>query len=150
LLRFEVEYIGDEDNFISMLKGDGEDQEMPKMTIDELQNLQFLCEMVTIPDEVFSKLSLIRTDLKFEGIRPSDRRFKQSVSILQAKALMEQRQEVKVQDILLLEHTLWENIDQKTIVSDVVNSYALDKASRIIINIEKEKTEILNQLKNNP
>src|SRR5699024_9566718 len=84
----------------SMLKSEGQDQEMPSITLEELENLQFLCEMVDIPDEVFSTLTALRTELKDEGVRPSDRRFKQSLSILQAKALMEQRQEEEIKDIL--------------------------------------------------
>src|SRR5699024_6630740 len=103
LLRFEIDYIADESNFVSMLKGQGQQQEMPSISLEELQNMQFLCGVVSIPDDIYTTLSHIRTDLRDEGIRPSDRRFKQSLSILQAKALMEQRQDVKISDVLLLE-----------------------------------------------
>ena len=41
------------------------------------------------------------------------RRFKQSLSVLQAKALINQRQVVKVDDIVILENALWETVDQK-------------------------------------
>lgn len=150
LLRFEVDYIGDESNFISMLKGQGKEQQMPNMTLEELENLQFLREMVNVPDEVYSTLSAIRVDLKDEGIRPSDRRFKQSLSILQAKALMEQRQEVKIKDILMLEHTLWENVEQKSLVSEIVNNHALDIVSKVIQMIEDDTKEFLKVTKENP
>src|SRR5699024_8354843 len=150
LLRFEVDYIGDESNFISMLKGQGQEQQMPNMTLEELENLQFLREMVNVPDEVYSTLSAIRVDLKDEGIRPSDRRFKQSLSILQAKALMEQRQEVKIKDILMLEHTLWENVEQKSLVSEIVNNHALDIVSKVIQMIEDDTKEFLKVTKENP
>src|SRR5690625_19489 len=150
LLRFEIDYIGDESNFISMLKGRGQEQQMPKMTLVELENLQFLREMVNIPDEVYSTLSAIRVDLKDEGIQPSDRRFKQSLSILQAKALMEQRQDVKVKDILMLENTLWENVEQKQLVSEIVNNHALDIVSRTIHAIDGETKEVLNTVKDKP
>jgi len=149
LLRFEVDYIGDESNFISMLKGQGQEQQMPNMTLEELENLQFLREMVNVPDEVYSTLSAIRVDLKDEGIRPSDRRFKQSLSILQAKALMEQRQEVKIKDILMLEHTLWENVEQKSLVSEIVNNHALDIVSKVIQMIEDDTKEFLKVTKEN-
>lgn len=150
LLRFEVDYIGDENNFISMLKSEGQDQEMPSITLEELENLQFLCEMVDIPDEVFSTLTALRTELKDEGVRPSDRRFKQSLSILQAKALMEQRQEVEIKDILMLEHTLWENVEQKSIVSSIVNNHALDVVSRAIQHNTDDMKEILKGVKQDP
>src|SRR5690625_609264 len=68
LLRFEIDYIGDESNFISMLKGTGQQTVMPTLSLSELESLQFLCEMVSIPDEVYSTLSALRMDLKDEGI----------------------------------------------------------------------------------
>lgn len=143
LLRFEVNYIGDENNFISMLKGNGQDQKLPSLSLKELENLQFLCDMVVIPDDVYTTLSAIRNDLKDEGIRPSDRRFKQSLSILQAKALTEQRQEVKLKDLLVLEHTLWENVDQKNRVSEIVYNHGLDAVSKKIYEIENDIKDVM-------
>lgn len=148
LLRFEIDYIADESNFVSMLKGQGQQQEMPSISLEELQNMQFLCDVVSIPDDIYTTLSHIRTDLIDEGIRPSDRRFKQSLSILQAKALMEQRQDVKISDVLLLEHTLWENVEQKTMVSEIVHNHALDIVSRTIQTIEDDTNELLKASQN--
>jgi len=108
----------------------------------------FLCGVVSIPDDIYTTLSHIRTDLRDEGIRPSDRRFKQSLSILQAKALMEQRQDVKISDVLLLEHTLWENVEQKTMVSEIVHNHALDIVSRTIQTIEDDTNELLKASQN--
>ena len=90
---------------------------MPSMTMEELIQLQFFTDMVAIPNEVYETLSKIRMELRDEGIRPSDRRFKQSLSVLQAKALINQRQVVKVDDIVILENALWETVDQKDTVS---------------------------------
>ncbi|WP_193065144.1 AAA family ATPase [Oceanobacillus oncorhynchi] len=143
LLRFEIDYIGDESNFISMLKGQGQNQTMPSMTLKELENLQFLCDMVMIPDEVYEALSAMRIDLKDQAIHPSDRRFKQSLSILQAKALTEQRQEVKLKDLLVLEHTLWENVDQKVKVSEIVQNRALDVVSKKILEVETDVDSVM-------
>ena len=117
LLRYELDYIADETNFVSMMKGTGQHQVMPSMTMEELVQLQFFTDMVTIPDEVYETLSEIRNALRDEGIRPSDRRFKQSLSVLQAKALINQRQVVQVYDLVILENVLWETVDQKEAVS---------------------------------
>ena len=62
LLRFELDYIADETNFVSMMKGTGQNQVMPSMTMEELVQLQFLTDMVTIPDEVYETLSEIRNE----------------------------------------------------------------------------------------
>jgi len=142
LLRFELDYIADEMNFVSMMKGTGQNQVMPSMTMDELVQLQFFTDMVTIPDEVYETLSKIRNELRDEGIRPSDRRFKQSLSVLQAKALINQRQIVKVDDIVILENALWETVDQKDNVSLIVRSHAQDVVTRKLDTIQEEASEI--------
>ena len=142
LLRFELDYIADEMNFVSMMKGTGQNQVMPSMTMDELVQLQFFTDMVTIPDEVYETLSKIRNELRDEGIRPSDRRFKQSLSVLQAKALINQRQIVKVDDIVILENALWETVDQKDKVSLIVRSHAQDVVTRKLDTIQEEASEI--------
>ncbi|WP_204666842.1 hypothetical protein [Gracilibacillus alcaliphilus] len=56
---------------------------------------------------------------------------------LQAKALTEQRQEVKLKDLLVLEHTLWENVDQKMKVSEIVQNHALDIVSKTKMEIPR-------------
>ena len=142
LLRFELEYIANEMNFVSMMKGCGQNQVMPSMTIEELVQLQVLTDSVTIPDDVYESLSEIRNELRDEGIRPSDRRFKQSLSILQAKALLRQRQVVKVSDIVILENVLWETVDQKDAVSTIIRNHSLDVVTQILYSIQNEATEV--------
>ncbi|MFS0688957.1 AAA family ATPase [Sporosarcina sp. 179-K 8C2 HS] len=146
LLRFEIDYIADETNFVSMMKGEGQHQPMPSMTMEELVQLQFFTDMVAIPEEVYETLSKIRMELRDEGIRPSDRRFKQSLSVLQAKALINQRQFVKVDDIVILENALWETVDQKDTISLIVRSHAQDVVTRAIETIRNEAQEVFNSM----
>ncbi len=146
LLRFEIDYIADETNFTSMMKGAGQYQQMPSMTMNELVQLQFVTDMVAIPEEVYATLSKIRKELRDEGIRPSDRRFKQSLSVLQAKALINQRQIVKVDDIVVLENALWETVDQKDTVSFIVRSHAQDVVTRALDSIQNEANEVFNSI----
>lgn len=142
LLRFEVEYIGDDKNFISMLKGSGSQTQLPSLTMDELTDLQFFTEMVNIPDDVYETLAEIRVALRDEGIRPSDRRFKQGLSVLRAKALVEQRQTVIVDDIVFLENALWESPEQKDITSQIVRSLAQDPLLRTLEEKQNKAKEI--------
>jgi len=142
LLRFELDYIADETNFVSMMKGTGQNQAMPSLTMDELIQLQFVTDMVTIPDEVYETLSEIRTNLRDEGICPSDRRFKQSLSVLQAKALINQRQVVKVDDIVILENVLWETVDQKDTVSSIIRNHSQDVVTQALYSIQNEANEV--------
>lgn len=148
LLRFEVDYIKEEQNFISMLKGAGQNEPAPSMTLEELIDLQFQCEMILIPDEVFHTLALIRQELRDEGIRPSDRRFKQSLKLLQAKAMLEQRNEVKISDILVLRSALWETIDQKPKVVEIVEKYSKDVLETRLNEIRQEVADIVAEMAN--
>ncbi|PRX38639.1 MoxR-like ATPase [Planifilum fimeticola] len=149
LLRCEVDYIVDDQCFISMLKGTRANQAMPSITLDELRQFQFYADMVDIPDEVYQTLATIRRKLRDEGIRPSDRRFRQSLRLLQAKALIEQRQTVELKDILILSHALWETVDQKEIVSGIVKENAQDRITTELERIEAESTDILAAVREN-
>ena len=142
LLRFELDYIANETNFLSMMKGSGQNQVMPSLTLEELVQLQFVTDMVTIPDEVYEALSEIRNHLRDEGIRPSDRRFKQSLSVLQAKALINQRQVVEVYDLVILENVLWETVDQKDIVSNIIRNHSQDVVTQVLYSIQNEANEV--------
>ncbi|GGA56085.1 hypothetical protein GCM10007416_31570 [Kroppenstedtia guangzhouensis] len=147
LLRFEVDYIGDDQNFISMLKGAGQGQTMPSITLDELRQFQFFADMVDIPEDVYQTLATIRRELRDEGIRPSDRRFRQSLGLLQAKALIEQRQTVEVKDILILSNALWETADEKEQVLQIVKANAQDRVTSELERIEAEFMEIAASVK---
>ncbi|WP_126429937.1 AAA family ATPase [Brevibacillus marinus] len=146
LVRFHVEYIGEDQSFLTMLKG-APQMERPKITLDELKQLQFYCDMVTIPDDIFNNIVDIRRRLKEEGIRPSDRRFKQCLKLLQGKALLAQRKEVKNEDLTILIHSLWEDVSQQEKVEEIINEYAIDKVEKMLHDIIEVAKEIYNNVK---
>ncbi|WP_339249857.1 AAA family ATPase [Sporosarcina sp. FSL W8-0480] len=147
LLRFEVEYIADNSNFISMMKNTGHNVQIPTITMENLKQFQSLTDSVIIPDEVFKAISKIRQELRDEGIRPSDRRFKQSLSVLQARALIRKRNIVRVEDLVILENIVWETIDQKDTVSFIVRKYAQDTVIQKIDSIQNELRDVYNAIK---
>lgn len=142
LLRFEIDFIADESNFVSMMKDEGEDVETPTMHLEELMALQAMTDNVEVPDQVYEILSTIRRELQDEGIQPSDRRFKQSLAILQARALINQRETVDTGDIAILENALWETLDQKEAVSTIVRRHSQDGIAQRLSAIENEANEI--------
>ncbi|PIC79035.1 ATPase [Sporosarcina sp. P18a] len=142
LLRFEINFIADESNFVSMMKDEGEHVEMPTMHLDELVQLQSMTNKVHISDEVFDTLSTIRRELQDEGIQPSDRRFKQSLSILKARALINQRESVQPDDMVILGNALWETLDQKETVCRIVRRHSQDSLAQRLSAIENEANEI--------
>ncbi|AZK47844.1 AAA family ATPase [Paenibacillus lentus] len=144
LLRYEVDYIGEDQSFVSMLK---DSTAIPAdMSIDELFELQFFSDTVTIPDEVYDALSKIRRELMDEGIRPSDRRFKQILSVIRAKAVLAGRDYAELEDLMILKHSLWEKPEQRDKVAKIVRNHAQDAVKTRVEEIENEAADILKGL----
>ncbi|MEK5080303.1 AAA family ATPase [Solibacillus sp. FSL W7-1436] len=131
LLRYEVNYIREEEDFIAMLKDTGE-KEVSKITLDELYEHQQKTNQVAITDTIFKVLAKIRQALQDEGIRPSDRRFKQSLSVLKAKAYLDGRAEVIRDDLTILTNILWETAEQKPVTERIINEVAFDTVEAFI------------------
>lgn len=142
LLRFEVKQIEEDENFMLMMKDTEKNMLMPSISMTELLQLQLLTDQVEIPDVVYESLNKIRHGLKDEGIRPSDRRFKQSLRLLQAKALVNQRQIVKVEDLSILEHALWETVDQIETVTNIIRNHSDNYISKALYSIQNEANDV--------
>ncbi|EOD4883709.1 AAA family ATPase, partial [Listeria monocytogenes] len=80
LLRYEVKPIRDRNNFISMLKNEGQNITMPSLTINELTDLQFYADMTNVPDNIYEGIADLCQALEDEGIQPSARRVKNSIN----------------------------------------------------------------------
>lgn len=135
LLRYEVDYIRDDEQFIAMLQNN-EGIHLPKLSMQELVQHQQRVKNVHISPLILSMIAKIRKRLQDEGIRPSDRRFKQSLSLIQAKAYLEGRFEVERSDLMILSHTLWETIDQKEQVKLTINTVVFDRVEEFINRIQ--------------
>lgn len=131
LLRYEVNYIREEESFIAMLK-DRTPIQIPKISMGELYEYQVRVANVDISDAIYETIAKIRQALQDAGIRPSDRRFKQSLSILKAKAYLAGRNEVQRTDLNILANVLWETIEQKSTTQEIINETAFDTVDAFI------------------
>jgi len=150
ILRYEIEGIADGSNFLAMLKG-SMPPNRPTITLQELEQLQYQTEMlVNIPDDVLVGLRDIRDTLKQEGIRPSDRRFRQSLSLLKASATMDNRNDVNRKDLSILVHSLWVTPErnERDIVRQVVEDLALDPNDKELADIKNAFNDILDNIGN--
>src|SRR5215208_2430743 len=106
LLRFVVNYIAEDFRFLRML----ESQKAPQRTIlrlEELTELQNGARAVSVPAHVYRSIADIRRELNKKNIQASDRRYRQSLALLQAHAFIEGEKEVAERDLFFLEHVLW-------------------------------------------
>lgn len=121
LLRYVVDYIKEDFRFLKMLNADTSGGEESVLTPGELSQCRSEAEKVTLPPTVLKLISRIRRELSKKGIIPSDRRYKQSVSLLKARAYLEGRNEVSEDDLRFLENVLWREPGEKPEVQSVIH-----------------------------
>jgi MoxR-like ATPase len=142
LLRFEVDYIRPDADFIAMLKAT-DPKPLAKLTFNELSVLQRKVTEVAFSEEHYVTLATLRNKLSDEGIRPSDRRFKQSLSILQATAFLKGRMHVLKSDFAILKNVLWEMPEQQELTSRIISDIAYDSIELFMNRVEPEFNEIV-------
>ncbi|MBG9727995.1 hypothetical protein ABD87_00110 [Lysinibacillus sphaericus] len=140
MLRFEIGYMSEKDSFIGMLEG--ANVQIPTINVAELVMAQSIVQKVIIPKEVLETLFEMRLELRNEGIVPSDRRFKQSLSLLQAKAFLEGRNAVVNNDLVILGNALWVEPEQIQKTKEIAVMFAKDTVLLMIDNFKKEMLEI--------
>lgn len=122
LLRYVVDYIKEDFRFLKMLDGEGAAQsEETVLTPQELEQCRLSTQRVSVPSNILKLTARIRTELKSKGITPSDRRYKQSVDLLKAKAYLEGRQEVREEDLRFLENVLWREPGEIAEIQSVIH-----------------------------
>lgn len=144
ILRYEIDYIQDGNNFVAMLQG-AYPAQRPTITLVELEQLQFQAEMmVTVPQDILEVLRDIRDSLRLEGIRPSDRRFRQVLSLLKGSATLDGRDVVVRKDLIILVHSLWvkPEANERDIVRRTVQDRVLDPVEKEIADL----TDIIRDL----
>jgi MoxR-like ATPase len=121
LLRYVVDYIKEDFRFLKMLNAENEISEEGVITSEELDSCREEAGRVKLPSNILKLISRIRKDLAKKGITPSDRRYKQSVSLLKSRAYLEGRSEVSEDDLRFLENVLWREPGEKAEIQSVIH-----------------------------
>ncbi|HZD39176.1 MAG TPA: hypothetical protein VE131_00545, partial [Terriglobales bacterium] len=134
LLRFVVNYIAEDFRFLRMLESQSEPSRT-SLTLSELQELQEQVRQVALPAHVYRSIADIRRELNKKNILASDRRYRQSLSLLQARAFLEGQTEVVEKDLFFLEHVLWRDPGEHEQVRATIRD--------LLLGYEEEITELL-------
>jgi MoxR-like ATPase len=134
LLRFVVGYIAEDFRFLRMLESQGQ-PERTILSLAELNELQQTVRSLPIPTHVFRGIADIRRDLNKKNIQASDRRYRQSLALLQAHAFLQGASEVQENDLFFLEHVLWRDPPEHEIVRRAIRE--------LLLGYEEEITELL-------
>lgn len=121
LLRYVVDYIKEDFRFLKMLNTESGKSEEGEITAEELRTCKAEAGEVTMPSNILKLISRVRKELRKKGITPSDRRYKQSVSLLKARAYLEARSEVSEDDLRFLENVLWREPGEKTEIQSAIH-----------------------------
>jgi MoxR-like ATPase len=136
MLRFTVDYIGEEFRFLKMLEGQPA-SERTVLSFAELDELREAVRAVQVPGGILQALANLRRDLAAQQIIASDRRWRNAVAILRAHALLFGRSQVSEEDLPFLEHILWKDPEEIPKVRDALR--------RLVKGFEDEARELLIQ-----
>ena len=145
--RKVVDYIREPSNFMKMLQYDPADTQLPTITIQELHQAQADIKNVEVSKEITETVHAIRADLQLEGIIPSDRRFRQSLTVLRSHAWLDERDHVDDTDFTILQHMLWTQPQEQKPVSRVILTHTnpLELEAQEIIDLVDEIAHDLQQ-----
>jgi MoxR-like ATPase len=106
LVRFVVDYLQEDFRFLKMLTM-SRPTARTTLSVSELDALAAAAAQVEVPDGLLHDLAALRRDLGARGIVASDRRWRGSLGVLRAHALLGGRARVGAEDAAMLEHVLW-------------------------------------------
>ena len=125
MVRLEVEYLADPSSFAALLRSGALPGTRPaaRTTVD----LGALAHAITsevpavaVPDGILDAMGQLRTALRRREMICSDRRWKQSVRLLQASAYLDDRPAVDDSDLDVLRHVLWDSTSERRAVAEEV------------------------------
>lgn len=112
LLRYLVDYIEEDFRFLKMLQTEVAEPST-FLTIDEVNELQSLVDDVVLPPKILKLIARVRNELIKKSLILSDRRYKQLIKVLKAKALLSGRSQVDEADMDIFQHVLWKEPSEK-------------------------------------
>jgi len=134
MLRFVADYIADDFRFLRMLGG-STDGARTTLTFAELEQLAADARAVPAGGGVLELLAGLRKDLGAQQIVISDRRWKNSLAVMRAHALLLGRDAVTEDDVMFLEHVLWKDPEERPKVVEAIR--------RLVKGYEERAQELL-------
>lgn len=120
LLKYRVKDVQQSSKFKNVI-GTQEDPSISvELTLDEIHKAQEEVKNVEIPDAVLDQVVETREQLLSEGIRPSTRRYREAMGVVRAEAWFNGRDTATVDDLYVLCHILWDDIDHISITREKV------------------------------
>jgi MoxR-like ATPase len=103
---------------------------------EQLDALQRACNFIYIPEDVYTALdeldgALQSGGISSKGVINSDRRWMECQAIIQATALLAGRGQADLDDLICLEHVLWNTPDERRAIAQAVGRLANPMVQRV-------------------
>ncbi len=132
LIRLHVDYIQDSTGFVGLLSDSLRTQPDPSpINVSDLTIAHKEVDAVTLPTPVLQVIASLRDELRANGIVPSDRRWRKSLSVVKASAWLNGHGVAELGDLAVLRHTLWLTPEQRQGVTDLVWEVAAPAMRRV-------------------
>jgi MoxR-like ATPase len=106
LLRFVVDYVGEDFRFLKLLQA-RPPSARTTLALETLAGARAEVDALPVPGDVLRTVTDVRRELRGKGIVASDRRWAQAIGVLRAHAWLAGRDAVVDEDVPFLEHVLW-------------------------------------------
>ncbi len=136
MLRFMADYITEEFRFLKMLEG-GKPETRTTLNFAEVDALRAAAANIALPAGIIRSIADLRRELAKQQIVISDRRWKNSLGLLRAHALILGRTAASEDDLIFLEHALWKDPEELPKVREALR--------RLVKGYEEEARELLIQ-----
>lgn len=137
LIRHIVSPLGDPDLIVQMLDAEEREPEV-FISLEEIEQAHVEAQKVVIGERIFEVVLELKSKLEREGIEVTDRRLKQSMSIIKAEAWLNGHEIADVMDTRPLSYVFWRDPSQ----FDTVRRIVLDVADPI----EREVLKLADEL----
>jgi MoxR-like ATPase len=117
MIRHEMTDIAEDDNFVTMLAAPAP---APIVASVDLAAEQAATAAVSVPVEVLRMMATLRRALAENGFHASPRRWRKSLTIIQANAHFEGRTVAEMDDLEVLEHVLWRAPKERAAIARVI------------------------------
>jgi len=130
LLRYQVKYIAEDGHLLEMMTDARAPDLKTRLTLDEIHDARDAVAAVELDRPLLESVAKIRRRLGAEGLNLSDRRYKESLTIVRAKAWLQGRVDAIEDDLSVLANILWDDPASEPMVRGFVLDIANPQEKR--------------------
>ena len=130
LLRYQVKYIAEDGHLLEMMTDARAPDLKTRLTLEEIHDAREAVTAVELDRPLLESVAKIRRRIGGEGLSLSDRRYKESLTIVRAKAWLQGRAYAVEDDLAVLSNILWDDPASEPMVRGFVLDIANPQEKR--------------------